>query len=64
MVERKNQLYRRSPLTTDERGLAVTPKFTQLQLMALLNSTVDAIISIDEQHLIRLFNAGAERIFG
>ena len=34
---------------TDERGLAAIPKVTQQQLMALLNSTVDAIISIDEQ---------------
>ncbi len=49
---------------TDERGLAAIPKFTQQQLIALLNSTVDAIISIDEQHLITLFNAGAETIFG
>ena len=37
---------------------------SQEQLMALLNSTVDAIISIDEQHVITLFNSGAEAIFG
>jgi PAS domain S-box-containing protein len=36
----------------------------QEMLLAVINATTDAIISTDEQGLIRLFNAGAERIFG
>ena len=49
---------------SDDAGQATGNGYSQAQLMALLNSTVDAIISIDRQHRVTLFNSGAEAIFG
>lgn len=39
-------------------------KDSEAKLAAILSGTLDAIVSIDETQTIRLFNRGAERIFG
>jgi PAS domain S-box-containing protein len=39
-------------------------KDSEAKLAAILSGTLDAIVSIDEAQNIRLFNRGAERIFG
>lgn len=49
---------------SDNPGAITGNGYSQEQLMALLNSTVDAIISIDDQHCMTLFNSGAEALFG
>ena len=49
---------------TDDRNPPASAMSSLEPLMALVNSTMDAIISIDEQHRITLFNGGAEAIFG
>lgn len=39
-------------------------KDSEAKLAAILSGTLDAIISVDEEQRIRLFNRGAERVFG
>ena len=41
-----------------------TPELRLAWLEAILDSTVDAIITIDERSTIRSFNPAAERIIG
>jgi len=46
------------------RGYKRTMELTEAKAGAILNTTVDAIVTIDEDAIIQSFNRAAERIFG
>ena len=47
---------------TEHRNARVAAERSETTLQRILDSAMDAIISIDEDHLITVFNRGAERI--
>lgn len=49
---------------TEFHGAQEELRTSQAKLSAILSGTLDAIVSVDEDQRIRLFNQGAERIFG
>ncbi|MCP3062548.1 PAS domain S-box protein [Myxococcus sp. K38C18041901] len=53
-----------SRLDARQREVAQSLRISEARLAGIVNNAADAIIAIDEQRDITLFNTGAERIFG
>ena len=49
---------------TERRNAAIQVKQSELQLESVINSVTDAIITVDEDGLIVVFNRSAEKMFG
>ena len=50
--------------TPDPTSRPPTPEWTEARLMSIIDSAMDAIITVDESHCVIMFNNAAQRLFG